>query len=1714
MEYRTRPASARASGSSSGLGSTSEPVAPAPVPAPATVATDAPSQESSIVQEIETATHIVVEHHRTGTVKTHVFSSKDGKPSLLGHSIPDMSNSNNSDAFGSLLDDKIQVLNNLILDSLENTRSESLSKVEALTKAVEESENRVATQISIATTTTIENHIKTELVPQLDKIEKLLSLRKAKEAIATSPAAAAASGRSTPLSDLSRASMEPMDRTEDLTSGSEASPKEGSLKSTMYTSSFIATAAAGAGNDGMVLEKLMTIENQVGALCKVVIDGQVPSFDAMAQGSDGPDANKNTTGNSNQHSSNSNGDGNINPVSDSMESEAQDRLAAMRKEMLTFPDSMQEAHAKMQELIEALARSEQLSAGQRTTNTALSTEDETQLEAVRKELKAWKESLDSMMTAHQLGLGNVDMQIQNMELDVKAMDTDYQAWKKTQQQTLTVYLKYMYHVYRRTASVDNRIHEVLEQVSNHTGIEQDQRIKFSEELAAMRSEILSVLTSLPDTVIHALKRSSEGVHVTSVQNGQSVAAVGESASYAPGSFPTEATSFIPGARSGPPGLGLRPMSGSGSRILGMPGLEKERDQNVINSAHERGSQQGIEQPGPIAPIPSLTSNSNPDPTLGHLIQTVESLQTSIASMIEKYSEISTLIASLPPQPQSQPQHQPSSTSPDAPEPPPRDPSQIENRIRILEDLLFQMTQGPKRSMYENSAGAYPPLPSEIGPGPARGSQPPPPAPGYGYIRPRSMVNEAAAGVPSSSVSGAQGGTQRNTEASGSTFSRDFREELESMSRNLTELLNIVTATTTNLSEGQNYLHHEIKRDIQRVIDTIQPPEIEEDPIQRQARLHQEQLAETERLKKKAIVDQEAAIEAERKRLADERVAMEAEATAKKVAMERAQTMEYVSMIPNLLNFVERANYHQEGKADEVLNEVKETKAVVTKVESTLELCHTDVQNILQGCIQDSSVLLMIQDQVDNISSGIQGATNMILKNHMEEAIRTGADVYLMVEDVKRTGYQTLAQQETLEKRLDELHQKQDERMAACGRAGDEGWEAWTQRQDQGLEALGKKHDDSLTRLQALHQKHSETATQISGWHGRHDQDLRDLDECRHRQHDEIKGWQLKLEEDLDTWHRKHDERLQTLEKRHCHCCAPEPRPKELCAEVNAEAGSFTGDSKNYAFYGATSCSGTHGANGKSFDKCCGVSLPRSGIPSKSGLSLGVCCGESAAAAFPYDSNPARHRARGMFEEFLYSIIPGSGSCCIACGRLCSNSVGHSSLLASTSTSGIIVPEPLHENSAVRGNIAGQTVRSMKQDTPNRGQGGVSTVDDPDSDTATPVQRATLPPELYNLLRPYFYSEAGNVVGDTALREHRAMCENLEALRKELAEYQKRHEELLQESLANEESMGRVMVSVLQKDQELITLMDDKFRLEKEVEEQKEVLEKERLAHKEAMNKKKQKLNDRKAIIERLYREGLGIGVTDSTQETSALAASDVVVQYDHDSDAESDDAVEIPRYSLMNEAAEQLRQALEEIKLQKADLHHDVGMLEAKKMHLVDEVARAEKRAAIVSQQTEGDTKTNATERTVQGQDDGEKEEDCTDEHTDDDASRRRSARGGRGISRATAPISSGGRSRTLTRQQKRLSQLGGRGVSMTPSKSRGKKADRREDRVPQLEADIQICKDGLLSETLLSSKTILTEEQFERIRISKAESEENEADEDEVWSLNCDFRVKMVYAP
>ncbi|KAF9928586.1 hypothetical protein BGZ67_006880, partial [Mortierella alpina] len=1364
-----------------GSGTNANPMAhTSPADTPAT-ATDSQDQELSTVQQIDTATHIVVEHLRTGTVKTHVFASKDGQPSLLGHVIPDTT-CTTSDVLGPLLDVKIQVLQDLVQTSLDTTRSESLSKVEHLTQALETRESKVANQVSLAASATIEHQIKTELTPQLDKIEKMLSLchlqpidlTAATNAAATAAADASSDNIPSPKSEApSKSSLDHLNQDDTTDSNAGTCSPEGSPR----TKSIVVVADDAGGSttssarrDGVVLEKLQTIEHQVDALCKVVIDGHIPPLESRAPGSGPSDVGQQTRHRSGDTSSISEG---ATTTTTTAAANVYDRLAGMRDEMLNIPESLSGANAKMQELIDVLARAERLATGPRTIDAAVSTEDQTPLDALHGEIKEWKESLESYMIAHQAGLGIVDSQVQIVESEVRAISADHQAWKKTHQQSLSVYLKYMYHVYKRTASVDGQIHQVLEQVQHHTGIEQEQRTKFAEDLATMRYEILSILDSLPDTVANALKRSSES---TCTSHSESLCAAQATAT-------GETASHVPGTRSMLSEPASRSANGPGSRVLDMPGSE------YTTAKSAGGPQQDASQTCSRTPTP--LPGSNPDPVLEKLVQTVGSLQASIVSMIEKYSEFTAMTSASPPPP-----------APSAiPGPPSREPSQVEHRIRILEDLLFQMNQNSsaRRSVQDGCASHSQILPEMGHPGTrSQGGPPPPPAPGYSYSRSRnSSASENVSTAAMATSSSATGALPHQQPEAASILTSSFCGELESISKNLTELVNMVTATTSSLSEGQNSLHHELHREIQRVIDTIHPPETEEDQLRKQELLHQEQLDEMERLKNKSLMDQEAALEAEQNRLQDEKAAVEAEALANVAAAERAQALEYIALIPDIMTTLESVHAERGRTLDEAMvYDIKETRAAVAKVEATVEGCHADVQNILQGCIQDSSVLVMIQDQVEQISNEMQGVSNVVLRNQMEEVLRTGADVYLMTEDVKRIGNQTLAQQQTLGERLDEWHMMQDERARAHGHGqGQEGWETWAQQTDQGLQVLDRKHDLGLRELQVLQHSHAETTAQMNGWHGRHDQALRNLDEWRHRHHDEIRGWHLKLEGELVAWHRKqedglqmwhrsHDERLQTLEKNYCHRCLS--RSTLAVSEARAGAGegpmadSSSGAIPTNTVAGSGSCS--RGATRDHLSVPCGGTMGKSSLDQ----SHGACCGESAAAVFPYDSNPARHRARELFEEFLYNIIPDPNTSCIACGHLSSGS----SFQGSCWTSGIIVPEPLPQFSVVGDNDAGPCTSGVDEGVSSHHRGVESQTNGWSTGKKTLEPKAMPPPQLHALSQPYsVHDDSGSIAGNVTRGSLRSDGSE-SAITKELVELQTKHDELLRASQDSEETLSR------------------------------------------------------------------------------------------------------------------------------------------------------------------------------------------------------------------------------------------------------------------------------------------------------------------------------------
>lgn len=250
----------------------------------------------------------------------------------------------------------------------------------------------------------------------------------------------------------------------------------------------------------------------------------------------------------------------------------------------------------------------------------------------------------------------------------------------------------------------------------------------------------------------------------------------------------------------------------------------------------------------------------------------------------------------------------------------------------------------------------------------------------------------------------------------------------------------------------------------------------------------------------------------------------------------------------------------------------------------------------------------------------------------------------------------------------------------------------------------------------------------------------------------------------------------------------------------------------------------------------------------------------------------------------------------------------------------------------------------------------------------------------------------------------------------------------------------------------------------------------------------------------------------------------------------------IPHLSLMSEASASLRQALDETTAQRAIIHEEISMLENRKELLLQEVAIMERQcfelsctaaaaaAAAIASQAEAEGEAHS-----QG-DGSETREPVDDDHdpeyvTEDEngSLRGRSSRASRSRPQSvlsgsvsvggvgTAPAGSVAGSRASVTPSARSNRDQKRQAVYRRGHSRARTMESSSlylrDRVPQLEADVKICQDGVQSETLLSSKTVLTDEQFERIRSSRAEAG-IEQNPDDVWSLKFDVRVKMVPTP
>lgn len=292
----------------------------------------------------------------------------------------------------------MKALKTLVKDSLDQTTKASLDKVDSLKLVVVESEERLMAQVSFATTNAIEQQIKTDVVPKLDSIERLLLAG----GVNGKKGSSVRSGTDSPHSELSGASLEPFDRrlSPDQEPGENAEAEE---EPNEHVGTTTTTEMA-------VLEKL---SSQMDALCRVVIDGDISLSDAQ----------------------------------EDLDSEMAARVEAMQEQLLSMSESepaepaQPPAPDRIDELLQMVRKNQEVL----ETTAAAATELTAQQEQTRKEDdEAWKSSLKEMLESHQIGLGGLDANLLALENGFKNMDAGFQDWTKTHRMSLNVYLS-TYH---------------------------------------------------------------------------------------------------------------------------------------------------------------------------------------------------------------------------------------------------------------------------------------------------------------------------------------------------------------------------------------------------------------------------------------------------------------------------------------------------------------------------------------------------------------------------------------------------------------------------------------------------------------------------------------------------------------------------------------------------------------------------------------------------------------------------------------------------------------------------------------------------------------------------------------------------------------------------------------------------------------------------------------------------------------------------------------------------------------------------------------------------------------------------------------------------------------------------------------------------------------------------------------------------------------------
>lgn len=446
------------------------------------------------------------------------------------------------------MDGKLLDLNALIKSSLEATKRESLDNTEALRAALEQNESHVANHISLAANRNLQDQIKSEIVPRLDRIEALLAPSGSSgdnvNANIAEPLDRGQGGSATCIRSIggtlqaedgdgsSQTSMEPMDRSV-IGEPDVVSQDQAAQVNVVAEPAQVLVPPDDA--QPVILEKLTAMETQVDALYKVVVEGQVPQNVGVAVRDGGDGVNN----------------------QDGVDPETLERLNAIRDDVLDFPESLRESTLKLQKLIETLEANPAIVSAREPVPEPVQGLDGNATGALARDAvpvpvgasapvsvpapvpvpvpgtvpvpvvasapavvdpenqatqEQWQAEYDDLMAALSDGLENRDLHFEALDASLRNMENKFRNLEGVNKLNLPnpcpCLLGYIHMIYSRIDSTDARVHAALNDIQSLAEIAPERCTQLAYEMDAMRHEVLTTLASLPDTIVNQLLEAS------------------------------------------------------------------------------------------------------------------------------------------------------------------------------------------------------------------------------------------------------------------------------------------------------------------------------------------------------------------------------------------------------------------------------------------------------------------------------------------------------------------------------------------------------------------------------------------------------------------------------------------------------------------------------------------------------------------------------------------------------------------------------------------------------------------------------------------------------------------------------------------------------------------------------------------------------------------------------------------------------------------------------------------------------------------------------------------------------------------------------------------------------------------------------------------------------------------------------------------------------